>query len=234
MSIADVLSGASRWAVVCGDCLDVLRELPREAVTCLVTDPPYGVNYSSSWEGAFKDRPIAGDDSCASRDRALAWWGDGPAIVFGTWKRPPPRGAHTALVWDKGPASGMGDLSVPWKPSWEMIFICSHGFTGARDEGVLSGHSVVSWTSEGREHPNEKPVTLLEALIAKCPGDLILDPFCGSGTTGVAALRLGRRFIGIEIDPTYAQLARDRIQAEADGSTLKARRAGQLPLLRTA
>jgi site-specific DNA-methyltransferase (adenine-specific) len=51
-------------------------------------------------------------------------------------------------------------------------------------------------------------------LIAKCPGQTILDPFMGSGTTGVACIRTGRRFIGIEIDPTYFSIARDRIQAE--------------------
>jgi site-specific DNA-methyltransferase (adenine-specific) len=64
------------------------------------------------------------------------------------------------------------------------------------------------------------------------PGEVILDPFCGSGTTGVAALRLGRRFIGIEKDSKYAALARDRIAAEEQGSTLQAKRAGQEPLFR--
>jgi modification methylase len=72
----------------------------------------------------------------------------------------------------------------------------------------------------------------MEALVADFtdPGDIILDPFCGSGTTGVAAIRLGRRFVGIERDPTYAQLARDRISAEVSGSTLSAQRAGQVAL----
>ena len=80
----------------------------------------------------------------------------------------------------------------------------------------------------------QKPIDLMLSLVEDFtdPDDLILDPFCGSGTTGVAALRLGRRFVGIEKDPTYAQLARDRIAAEEEGSTLQASRAGQLPLLR--
>jgi DNA modification methylase len=63
------------------------------------------------------------------------------------------------------------------------------------------------------------------------PDSTVLDPFCGSGTTGVAAIRLGRKFIGIEKNHDYAQIARDRLAAEEEGSTLQARRAGQLSLL---
>ncbi len=62
------------------------------------------------------------------------------------------------------------------------------------------------------------------------PGDLVLDPFCGSGTTGVACLRLGRRFIGIEKDPKWANVARERMQAAASDSNRDALLAGQLAL----
>ena len=60
------------------------------------------------------------------------------------------------------------------------------------------------------------------------PGDLVLDPFCGSGTTGVACLRLGRRFIGIEKDAKYAAIARERLEAETNGLSLRDARAGQI------
>ena len=82
------------------------------------------------------------------------------------------------------------------------------------------------------EHPTIKPLALMMKLVEDFtdPGDLILDPFCGSGTTGVAALRLGRRFIGIERDEKYAALARERLAAEESGSTLQASRAGQKAL----
>lgn len=82
-------------------------------------------------------------------------------------------------------------------------------------------------------HPTQKPRSLMVELVGlfSDEGDTILDPFCGSATTGVAALRLGRKFIGIEKDPTYFALACERLRAEEQGSTLQAARAGQLPLL---
>lgn len=75
----------------------------------------------------------------------------------------------------------------------------------------------------------QKPLPLMLELVSLFtdPGDLILDPFCGSGTTGIAALRLGRRFVGIEKNESMAELARERIQADLDGSSLHASRNGQ-------
>ena len=82
-------------------------------------------------------------------------------------------------------------------------------------------------------HPPTKPLPLMLELVELFtdPGDLILDPFAGSSTTGVACLRLGRRFIGIERDPAYAKTSRERLTAETQGLTLRDFRAGQLPLL---
>jgi len=65
----------------------------------------------------------------------------------------------------------------------------------------------------GRVHPNEKPVDLLRHIVEKAPGEIVLDPFMGSGTTGVACARLGRRFIGIEIEERYFSIACRRIEA---------------------
>ncbi len=82
------------------------------------------------------------------------------------------------------------------------------------------------------EHITPKPVGLMAELISDFtdPGDLVLDAFAGSGTTGVACLRLGRRFIGIEKDAKYAAIARERLRAEDQGLTLRDARAGQMPM----
>jgi 16S rRNA G966 N2-methylase RsmD len=87
--------------------------------------------------------------------------------------------------------------------------------------------------SKNRVHPTQKPLELMLSLVEKFtdPGDIVLDPFCGSGTTGVAALRMGRRFLGIEAESGYARAARERLEAESRCASLVAHRAGQMSLL---
>jgi DNA modification methylase len=77
-------------------------------------------------------------------------------------------------------------------------------------------HGVARWATEGRLHPTQKPIGLMKWCIERytSAGDTVLDPFMGSGTTGVACVQTGRNFIGIEIDPTYFAIAERRI-AEA-------------------
>lgn len=193
-----------------GDCREVPAWLGADV---LVTDPPYGYSHASNWDGPFKGLTIGNDHDLAARDEVLARWGDRPALVFGSWRMPKPVGTHTVLTWDKGLASGMGNLSIPWKPNTEEVYILGAGFTGSRDSSVLSGHSVVTWASKGREHPNMKPITLMEALILKTVG-VVADPFAGSGSTLVAAKHLGRKAIGVELDESYCEVIAKRLQQE--------------------
>ena len=197
-----------------GDCRDVLPGLP--AVDLLLTDPPYGISYEASHGASWQRTQIAGDGDTALRGFAVTWAVDRniPAFVFGTWKVPRPADTRAVLIWDKGPAFGMGDLRFPWKNSFEEIYVIGEGFTGSRDEGVLKGHIQVSWESMGRSHPNQKPITLIRYLLTKHPARLILDPFMGSGTTLRAAKDLGRRAIGIEIEERYCEIAADRLRQE--------------------
>lgn len=193
-----------------GDCREVLPKLGR--FDLLLTDPPYGISYESSRGNSLPG--ICGDSDVSLRDSILDVW-DGPAIVFGSWKRPVPSGSHTCLVWDKGPAAGMGNLAIPWKPNWESIFVIGSEFSGARDSSVLSGHTVVTWNgcSFGRQHPHEKPVTLIEYLLSKANiSSSVIDPFMGSGTTLVAAKNLGRSACGIELEEKYCEIAANRLR----------------------
>lgn len=206
--------------VIHGDCLDVLRELPAGCVDAVVTDPPYGIAYSSGMtghDGGTALPGIEGDEDTSLRDAVLAWW-DGPAIVFGSWKRPRPANCKAVLTWDKGTHVGMGDLDFPWKPNTEEMYVIGNGFAGHRGGSVLRFNAPVSWNSVrfGREHPHEKPVELMRELVGKCPGQTILDPFAGSGTTGVAAILEGRKCILIEKDARYVEICRRRV-AEAMG-----------------
>lgn len=182
----------------------------------LLTDPPYGIAYRSNSPRVSLPRSIAGDDNTDVRDDALAMWtdrpGNRPALVFGTWRRPRPVGTHTRLIWDTGGALGMGDLSVPWKPSDQEVYVIGKGFSGRRTNNVLSFPPVQSMAKNGRLHPHEKPIPLLRELIRKCPPGVIADPFAGSGSTLVAARLEGRRAIGVEIDEAYCELIAQRLQ----------------------
>lgn len=194
-----------------GDCREVTAWLEADV---LVTDPPYGYSHRSGGgprgNASWRNTEIANDSDTSTRDAALAAWGHRPALVFGSWKRPRPP-ARALLIWDKGPAAGMGDLSLPWKPNFEEVYVMGHGFHGSRDSGVLSGHRIVSLEYKGRSHPHEKPLSLLATLLAKCPPGVIADPFAGSGTTLAAAKLEGRHAIGVEIDERYCEVAAKRL-----------------------
>jgi len=191
-----------------------LSVLPLVSADVIVTDPPYGVDYNSGWDNALPG--IDGDEDTSLRDFVLTFWGERPAVVFGSWKRNRPAHVKALLTWDKGPASGMGDLSMPWKPNTEEIYIIGGGFVGRRDSSVLSYRSPLTWNSVpmGRQHPHEKPVDLMCALIWKCPSGSILDPFMGSGSTLKAAKWCGRAAIGIEIEERYCEIAAKRLSQE--------------------
>ena len=192
-----------------GDCREILPTLAK--VDAVVTDPPYGINHRTSYGASWENTAIAGDADTSLRDQVLRPF---PEVAsFGTWKTPPIANARGCLIFDKGPAFGMGDLAFPWKPSFELIYVRGQHWSGRRDEGVLRGHIQVSWETQGRVHPHQKPVSLLCALIDKTDAATILDPFMGSGTTGAACANMDRKFIGIEIEPKYFDIACERIEA---------------------
>ena len=214
-----------------GDALEVLPMVQADAV---VMDPPYGYNYESNFTAFESTAPwlnstIANDHDTSARDAVLVWAEQRPWLAFGAWRMPKPAGVRGVLVWDKGPASGMGDLSFPWKGSWEEIYVGGRGWSGSRDEGVLKGHRVATHAWMGRTHPNEKPVSLMCELMKKLPPRCtVLDPFAGSGTTGVAAMNLGLRFIGVEIHRPYFDIACERIErAQRQGTLLPPEEAPQ-------
>lgn len=196
-----------------GDCLEIMPTLGK--VDAVVTDPPYGIGYRSGyatdalWGSA---RNIISDETTAARDVVAIWSAGRPCLLFGSWRAIRPQRTRQVLVWDKGGALGMGALDLPWKPDHEEIYVLGKGFVGRRDSGSVLRHAPVqSMAKNGRVHPTEKPVSLMVDLCRKVP-ETILDPFMGSGTTGVACVKLGRRFIGIEISEEYFDIACRRIE----------------------
>ena len=206
--------------LILGDCLEVLKDLPAGSVDAVVTDPPYGIGLSNNdRDGHRRASPytVAGD-SDALAGNAILLWAEAAGIVTVTFAspwRPWSGNWRNLIVWDKGGAvGGGGDIGTCLKRSWELVQVARNGaMSGARAESVWRFPITPRDTAE---HICAKPVALLAALITRfVPEDAtVLDPFMGSGTTGVACVQTGRNFIGIEIDPTYYAIAERRI-AEA-------------------
>lgn len=194
-----------------GDCREITAWLEADV---LVTDPPYGMGYESNRNRDKRNvkigRPVVGDSTTADRDSVLAAWGSRPALVFGKWTCVRPAATRARLIWDKR-VQGTGDLSIPWGPADEEIYVLGSGFSGKRTGNVISAQMLMSNDAERPDHPTPKPVGLMEALIAKCPPGVIADPFAGSGSTLLAAKNQGRRAIGVEIDERYCEVAAKRL-----------------------
>lgn len=182
-----------------------------QAADVLVMDPPYGISYNSGARRETLAASIEGDENTDLRDAVLELWRDQPALVFGTWRIPRPAKTRALLVWDTKGANGMGDLSIPWKPSHQEIYVLGSGFHGHRGSDVITCAPVQSAATRGRVHPHQKPVALMERLLIKCPPGTVGDPFAGSGSTLIAARNQGRKAIGVEVDERYCEIAARRL-----------------------
>lgn len=200
-----------------GNCLEILPALEGQSVDLLLTDPPYGIGYVS---GRSSHGRIAGDDGTLDVVDALKqalrclrinhhFYVFGPADMASLTN-----GATADLVWDEG-KHGAGNLDVPWGASWEPITFgiwspyASHKGTGRhlarRRRGTVLRHQTPNNGLGALDHPTRKPVALLRELIeaSSLIGEIVLDPFAGSGATLEAARLEGRRAVGIEIEERY-------------------------------
>lgn len=203
-SVREEIIGNAR--LILGDCREVLPTL--SGVDAVVTDPPYGlgklwsVGGDGEWPLRDKDMKHGGNWDA----QKLSWlerelfrhFGSCDLIVWGghLYDFPPARGW---LVWDKMQEHSTGHCELAWSNVDQPI----RRFNYARAQ----------LASEIKEHPTQKPVALMQWCLGFLPdANTILDPFMGSGTTGVACARLGRRFIGIEIEERYFDIACRRIE----------------------
>jgi len=240
-----VLEGRARWTVITGDSASILPALPATCVDHVITDPPYEV------EAHTKQRTKLGNENeslafepMTQEMRSLfglqiarltrRW-----ALVFCQ--------VEAAMLWREVLSSMSYRRTAIWvKPDptpqfsgdrpamgYESI-VCCHARGKSRwNGGGRAGVFIHSkHAAECREHETQKPVSLMLELISLFtdPDEVVLDPFAGAGTTGVAAVQQGRRCILIEKEPRWANIARERCIATENNMTLAALRAGQLPL----
>lgn len=262
------------WALVQGNCLDVLEGLPPASVDLVFADPPYHLsNGGTTCQGGRRVRVDKGGwdrsqgveaDHAFQRQWLQAcrrvlkpsgtiWVSGTQHVIFSVGYAMQELGFHllNTVTWYK-PNAAPNLACRFFTHSTEILLWAApmrtkplahrfnyrdmkeqNGGKQMRDLWALAerpepGGAQVVWalpTPAAREkqhgrHPTQKPLALLERVIAAAsqPGDLVVDPFSGSGTTGVAAARAGRRFLGVEMDPTYLDLAARRIASAASPS----------------
>ena len=194
-----------------GDCMDILPMI--EKVDAVITDPPYGMQrdgkpVSTSSHGGHKGYEFMGWDSeppSAELFELLALAGDKQVIWGANFYPQHFKPSMGWLFWDKGQRISQSDGELAYTNIQKALRV----FTLNR----------ASLAQDGAVHPTQKPLALMKWCIEQAGNpQTILDPFMGSGTTGVAAIQLGRKFIGIEREPKYFDIACERIeQAVAQG-----------------
>jgi site-specific DNA-methyltransferase (adenine-specific) len=208
-----------RATLYCGDARDIVPTL--EPVAAVVTDPPYGMDYKSGHNSSRKGRgaalvrksgnfePIEGDKEPFDPLFLLAL--KVPTVIWGAnYFCDKLQRGNRWLIWDKLAGKSTfpsgSDVEMAWTSERGPDKLYSHLWRGqmrAGEENIV--HSA-------KLHPNQKPAALMAWCLTFVPGGAVLDPFMGSGTTGVAAMRAGRPFIGIEKDAAYFAIARKRIE----------------------
>lgn len=188
-----------------GDCMDILPQI--EHVDCVITDPPYGINKdgqkrTTGGHGGRKEYDFMGWDGerpCEEAFQMILRAGAKHIIWGGNYFADLLPPTMKWLVWDKGQRINQSDGELAWTSEQSALRICTM--------------NRVELLTDGAEHPTQKPVRLMEWCIEQMGRPAtILDPYMGSGTTGVAAVRLGCKFTGVEREPGYFSIACRRIE----------------------
>jgi len=243
MNIIDILRShpkkyyeTDKGVLLCGDCLEIMKDIPENSIDMILSDPPYGIAFKSARQTYQKEivndkfddwliilpkflmefKRIITDTGCCCC--CCCGGGKTPVTAIFTIEAIKHFNLIQTLVWKK-----FIGLGWRYRPAYENIVVlskdkdnynfydtsksCSNVITGINQDIPIEG-----------EHPTQKPVYLMERLIKihSQENHIVIDPFLGSGTTAVAAEKLNRRWIGIELSEKYCAIAKKRIKLEAD------------------
>jgi site-specific DNA-methyltransferase (adenine-specific) len=217
-----------------GDCLELLDTLEPESFDLCITDPPYGLNYRSPWPVGTNKKDFIENDKAEdlipliqnvipkivrvmSKDSEIYWFcgGGGSPVLAWAWlefkKFEPSLRVKNVLVWDKE----FVDLGWDWRFQYETIFQLVKGKgidnIDKSASNVIRAKKIIPQVGE---HPTPKSLEIIAEIIKRKPAKNIIDPFAGSGTTLVAAKQFGINAVGIEIEPKYVEICKQRLMQE--------------------
>lgn len=215
--------------IINGDCIEVLKTLKSGSVDLILIDPPYNINYKTN---ARKDKghrfckPILNDDNFIIErvldDLYRVLKNDSACYIFWSIKTYPELvealsktqfKIKNTIIWVKNSHTA-GDLQAAYGQKYELIVYLNKGRAKFRGKRLTDVWQFDRVAGKKQLHQNEKPVELLETIIEKHSdkGDLVLDCFMGSGSTGVACANMEREFIGVELDKGYFKIAKQRLE----------------------
>jgi len=213
------------------DCFLAMKKIKTGSIDLVLTDPPFGMSFQSNARKE-KHRKIANDDNLNwlpnwVSEIARVCKDDAHLYIFCSWHKVDVFKIElekhfkikNLMIWAKN-GGGMGDLKGGYGGVHELCFFINNGkdLNGSRDVDVIRG----AYRTGNNHHPTEKPINLMEYFIEKSSmsGDLVLDTFAGGGSTLIAAKRLDRNYIGIELDSEYCKTIESRLINEAQQSRL--------------
>jgi DNA methylase len=196
-----------------GDCCELHEWRDADVV---LTDPPYGIQWRRSVNNRRASKAhagIANDHDTSLRDTVLALMAHVPAIVFGSFYAPYPAGVKHVVIWHKPPDAGVVGTTTGFRRDAEPIFLVGPWPKQlVRLSSVISCAGGMSAVVTATGHPHTKPVALLCQLMQASPPGRIADPCMGTGSTLLAAQRLGRAAVGVELEERYCEIAVRRLQ----------------------
>jgi site-specific DNA-methyltransferase (adenine-specific) len=205
------------------DCMETLKQLPNDSIDCIITDPPYGIEYHSGrYKNGNPHKPIENDDTLFIPLDEL--WRilkpTGAMFVFYSHKVPLiDKRVRNVIIWLKNNWTA-GDLYADFGNQYECIAFMPKEQFELKSKRYPNVWKFDRIPADKLKHPTQKPTSIIRRLIqvATNEGDIVLDPFIGSGTTAVACKETNRNYIGCEINPDYCNIANERLTQNTVGN----------------